>query len=158
MGNTGRSVRRSQNYWHKERIDTGESFFKVAREVSLAAIGEETEGEYGWVPRGAEVLKQDPFLWETGKVSQVLAYLDESGSSTSANSDISFYYLLYTSEVADREIEAGYLSEVKNTIFEKWLVDEYELHEIHYNYDSEIDKWVNWQLTKDTPSNSSTSS
>ena len=141
----------------KERIDAGESYFKVAREISLAAIGEESEGEYGWIPKGAEVLNQDPFLWEAGKASQVLAYMDESASTTSTNSNIAFYYLIYTSEVANREIEAGYLAEVKNTIFEKWLVDEYELHDIHYNYDSEIDKWVNWQLSKNKPKTSDTS-
>ena len=142
----------------KERIDAGESFFKVAREISLKAIGEESEGEYGWVPRGAEVLNQDPFLWEAGKASQVLAYVDESSSSTSTDSNISFYYLFYTSEIQEREIEPGYLSEVKNTIFAQWLTDEYKLHEIHYNYDSEIDKWISWQLSKDTASDSTTSS
>jgi len=142
----------------KERIDAGESFSKVAREISLKAIGEESEGEYGWVPRGAEVLNQDPFLWEAGKASQVLAYVDESSSSTSTDSNISFYYLFYTSEIQEREIEPGYLSEVKNTIFAQWLTDEYKLHEIHYNYDSEIDKWISWQLSKDTASDSTTSS
>lgn len=142
----------------KERIDAGESYYKVAREVSLAAVGEELEGEYGWIPRGVKVLNQDPFLWEAGKTSQVLAYLDESSSSTSTTPQIAFYYLFYISEIEDREIEAGYLSEVNNTIFEKWLTDEYGMHDIHYVYDSVIDKWVSWQLSKETSNNTTTSS
>jgi hypothetical protein len=142
----------------KERIDAGESYYKIAREISLAMVGEELEGEYGWIPKGAKVYNQDPFLWEAGKASQVLAYLDESSSSSTSSSDISFYYLLYTSEVEDREVETGYLSEVQNTVFQQWLVDEMGLHDIHYKYDSEIDKWVSWQLSKDISSSSTTTS
>ncbi len=138
----------------KERIDAGESFTKVAREISLEMIGEESDGEYGWIPKGATVFNQDPFFWEAGSASQVLAYLDESSSSSSTTSNISFYYLLYTSEVEDREVQANFLAEVQNTAFQEWLTDEMKLHSIHYVYNSEIDKWVSWQLTKSNTTSS----
>lgn len=132
----------------KERVESGENFMNVARELSLKAVGEESDGEWGWVPKGAKVLNQDPFLWEAGTVSQVLAYLDESSMSSSSDMQISFYYILYTSEVKEQEIQPAYLSEVQNTFFQDWLNEEMKQHDIRYNYNSEIDKWINWQLVK----------
>jgi hypothetical protein len=143
----------------KERVDAGENFSKVAREISLKVLGEENDGEYGWIPKGGHVYNQDPFLWETGKTSTVLAYVDESSSTSSSSSTTpSFYYVLHTSEVESRAIDPSFLSDVRNTAFQQWLTEELKKHSIHYNYDSEIDKWISWQLSKNVPSSKTTTS
>jgi hypothetical protein len=48
-----------------------------------------------------------------------------------------------------REIDENPLQVLKSKALENWLSEEGKLHEIDWNYDSEIDAWINFQLAKE---------
>jgi len=135
----------------KDRIDNGENFQALAKEVSLDETTGDLGGELDWIPRGVYVFNMDPFSLEIGKVSDVLAVMDESSSSSSQN-EPSVYYLMMVTEQEDRETLSSYLSEVQEYEYQQWLSSETTSHTIKWNYNSEIDSWVSWQLSKSNPS------
>ncbi len=137
----------------KQRVESGEDFSKVAQEISIDSATAEKGGELDWVPQGALVMgNMDPFSLEVGKVSDPLAVVQDP------NTPPSTYYIITVKETEVREIQPSYLSEVQNTKFSQWLVDETSKHKIKWDYNSEIDAWVNWQLTKNSPATTTPSS
>ncbi len=136
----------------KQRVESGEDFSKVAQEISIDPSAEKG-GELDWVPQGALVMgNMDPFSLEVGKVSDPLAVV------TDPNTAPSTYYVITVTETSVREIQPSYLSEVQNTKFSQWLVTETAKHKVKWDYNSEIDAWVNWQLTKNSPATTTPSS
>ena len=131
----------------KQRIEAGEDFNTVAKEISIDSATAEKSGELDWVPQGALVMgNMDPFSLEVGQVSDPLAVVSDPNSEPSA------YYIIKVEETAVREIQSSYLPEVQSKKFSQWLVDETAKHKIKWDYNSEIDAWVNWQLSKNNPS------
>ena len=136
----------------KQRVESGDDFSKVAQEISIDSGTAEKGGELDWIPQGALVMgNMDPFSLEVGKVSDPLAVVQDP------NTPPSTYYVIMVTETAVREIQPGYLPEVQSTKFSQWLVDETGKHKVKWDYNSEIDAWVNWQLTKNSPSGSQSS-
>jgi hypothetical protein len=136
----------------KVRIEAGEDFGKVAREVSIDQATREKDGELDWIPRGIMIFNMDPFLLEAGEVSDPLAIAEDP------NTPPSTYYVLRVSERANRDVRPEFLPELRNRVFQDWLNQETEQHEIKWNYNSTIDAWVNWQLSKGKSSSSSSGS
>jgi foldase protein PrsA len=134
----------------KNRIDSGEDFGKVAREVSIDQTSGELGGELGWIPKGVQLFNNDPFSLEVGKVSDVLAIVDESStdSSSSSTPTVQAYYVEIVTEIDKRTVDSYYLSEVQNTAYQQWLNDETQKHDVDWKYNSSIDAWVSWQLSK----------
>ena len=133
----------------KERVESGEDFTKVAMEVSIDTTTGEKGGELDWFPEGTLFRDQiDPFSLEVGQVSDPAAIVDDPNSAPQA------FYVLMVKERAVREIQPAYLSEVQRTRFNDWLNAETAQHEIKWDYNSEIDAWVNWQLSKGQSSSS----
>ncbi|OGO36526.1 MAG: hypothetical protein A2147_10455 [Chloroflexi bacterium RBG_16_57_8] len=141
----------------KERVDAGEDFGELARELSMDP-NKEKDGEIGWFPKGATVgnNKYDPFYLQAGAVSDPMAMMEDPTSTEPP----SFYYVLMVEEFAVRQVEAEFLPEVRATAFQDWLNAEMDLHTIRWggwdgkdnnSYGSETDAWVNWQLSKDKP-------
>jgi parvulin-like peptidyl-prolyl isomerase len=139
----------------KERLDAGEDFGKVAKEVSIDPNSAENGGELAWIPKGVYLYNMDPFSLEIGKVSEVLAIVDSSAASASATGGQTptpaAYYVMTVTEIESRPVLAEFLPEIQNTTYQKWLSDETKTHSVKWNYDSEIDSWVNWQLAKSNP-------
>ena len=137
----------------KQRVESGEDFSKVAQEISIDQSTAEKGGELDWVPQGALVMgNMDPFSLDVGKVSDPLAVV------TDPNTAPSTYYIITVTEQSVREIQSSYIAEVQNTKFSQWLVTETGKHKIKWDYNSEIDAWVNWQLTKNSPATTTPSS
>ncbi len=131
----------------KQRIEAGEDFNTVAKEISIDSATAEKNGELDWVPQGALVMgNMDPFSLEVGQVSDPLAVVSDPNSEPSA------YYIIRVEATGVREIQSSYLPEVQSKKFSQWLVDETGKHKIKWDYNSEIDAWVNWQLSKNNPS------
>ncbi len=130
----------------RARWEAGEDFADLAREVSLDEQSKEKGGDLGWLPRGilAPGLDQRAFNLIIGDVSEPLAY-----ASDPASPEI-FYYLLMVSEKAEaREIDEVSLQVLKAKALDDWLSEEIKLHEVEWNFNSEIYAWINWQLTKE---------
>ena len=59
------------------------------------------------------------------------------------------YFLFMVSEKADaRELDEISQQIVRGRALETWLTAEKQLHEIKYNFNSEINAWIMWQLSK----------
>jgi foldase protein PrsA len=136
----------------KNRVDGGEDFFKIAREISIDETTRESGGDVGWIPKGVYLFNNDPFSLEIGKTSDVLAVADSSSStadtSSSTTPTIQAYYVEIVTEVAVRPIEDYYIAEVQSSTYKKWLDNETKSHTVKWNYNSEIDAWLNWELSK----------
>ncbi|MDO8688034.1 MAG: peptidylprolyl isomerase, partial [Dehalococcoidales bacterium] len=140
----------------KARIEKGEAFADVAREVSLDETSKADGGDLGWLPRGVldPRFEDVAFRLIPGEVSipipQVLPSPTDQGTE-----DTGGYFLFMVSEkAAAREIAAEFLPGVKSQALDKWLVTESSQHTIKYNFNSEINAWIQYQLAKGKPSTS----
>jgi foldase protein PrsA len=129
----------------KERLDAGEDFGKVAREVSSDEVLKKNGGELGWFPRGAlppDIAQAAFDEFAIGKSSEPL-YLDEKH----------FTIIMVSEKVAVREIDEDSRQRIKARALDEWLKEEQQYHKIKFHgfkdgYDSETDTWVKWQLRK----------
>jgi foldase protein PrsA len=133
----------------KERADGGENFQDLARELSIDESTRESGGELEWIPKGVYIYNNDPFSWEVGKASEVLAVMDSTSDSTTT--EPTAYYVMMVSEIQVREISNDFLSEVQNRTYQNWLSDETQVHDVDWKYDSKVDAWISWQLSKSNP-------
>lgn len=122
----------------KARLDAGEDFGDLAREVSLDTETGEKGGELGWIPRGAMdfLFDETAFSLNIGEASDILP--TEQG----------FYLLKVSEKAVAREIEEEFLQVLKGQALQDWFAEERRFHEIKYNFNSEIYAWINWQLAK----------
>ena len=141
----------------RARLEAGEDFANLARELSLDAISRENGGDLGWLPRGiAYESRFDSVIFDDlniGEVSEPQAFYDTTVQDPESPALVN-YYLFMVSEKADaREVDEEYLPALRNMAFNAWLVDTMKLYEIGYHgfnngFDSETYAWVNWQLSK----------
>lgn len=122
----------------KARLDAGEDFGDLAREVSLDTETGEKGGELGWIPRGAMdfLFDETAFSLNIGEASDILP--TEQG----------FYLLKVSEKAVAREIEEEFLQVLKGQALQNWFAEERQFHEIKYDFNSEIYAWINWQLAK----------
>ncbi len=136
----------------RARWQAGEAFTDLAREVSLDEETKEKGGDIDWVPRGVLIpmLDSAAFSLSTDNVSEPLAiWSDTSAAQDQSAPAIVGYYLIMVSEKADaRELDENSLQYLKSKALVAWLLEETKLHTIKFNYGSEIDAWLNWQLQK----------
>jgi hypothetical protein len=125
----------------KERLEAGESFSKLVAELSIDP-SKENGGDLGWFPKGVSVLHQDPFELKVGQIGDALAYAESTTEAPSV------YYVITVTEFASRELDAKFLPELKSKTLQDWLTAENKEHTVKFTYNSEIDAWVNWQLSK----------
>lgn len=131
----------------RARWEAGEDFANLAREVSTDSEAGENGGDFGWLPSGVLIstLDYEAFNLSTSNVSAPLAFASDPSSE-----EVS-YCLLMVSEKADaREIDEKYLPVLESKLLQDWLLQQMQTHNISYNYNSEIDAWINWQLSKMT--------
>jgi len=123
----------------KVRLEAGEDFADLAREVSVDEGSKEKGGDVGWVPRGVnDLIDYWAFDLDFGEVSMPIQLTEGT------------YHLLMVSEKDDaRELDEDSLSVVRSMALDKWLLEIRKNHEISYNFNSEIYNWINWQLSKD---------
>ncbi len=137
------STEEARKIW--EKVEEGEDMDKLTREVWQNKQSEGEVDDLGWLPRGVLQYGFDEiaFSLAIGDVSKPLAYVSDPTSTEI------FYYLLMVSEKADaREITGDALQTLKDKVLDVWLLEEVKFHEVTWNYNSEIDAWINWQLAK----------
>ena len=119
-----------------ERVNAGESFAAVAKEVSVDE-SREKDGELGWVPRGVTPFDDVIFQLEVGHVSEPVKL--SSGQ----------YAVFFVTEIAaNREIEDDVLQVLKSRALYAWLEQEVPKHAVSNNLDEKTLAWVNLQLAK----------
>jgi len=138
------STEEMEKIWGK-----GDAREDVDKLISEMWQDEQSEGmveDLGWFPRGVLPYGFDEvaFSLAVGDISEPLAYWGDDPTS-----DEIPYYLLMVSEKADaREVDENSLQVLKAQALDGWLVEEMKLHEVEWNFNSEIYAWINWQLAK----------
>jgi parvulin-like peptidyl-prolyl isomerase len=131
----------------RSRLDAGESFATVAREMSLDASGD-NGGEIGWIPRGASTVYNVAFALNISEIKGPSPY------SPDALSGPSFYYIIMVSGKEVRQADEQYVSTLQVMAFARWLEVAPLRHNVTYHgssgggFDSETYAWVNYQLAK----------
>jgi len=126
----------------KARLDKGEDFATVAKQVSLDAQTKELGGDAGWWPNGVLPYDDIIFQLEIGRASTPVA-MDPSNPTSSQ------YLLFMVSEKdAERAIDANMKAQMEQTAFRYWLEQEKQNHKITYELTASDQAWVNWQLAK----------
>jgi hypothetical protein len=129
----------------KARIQAGDSFAAVARDVSLDTKSKDQGGDAGWFPPGVLPYDSTIFALDIGAVSNPVA-VDSTSPATSR------YLLFMVSEKADnREIDGSSFQILQNNALSIWLSQEEPTQNIFVNYDftnAANQAWVSWQLSK----------
>jgi foldase protein PrsA len=126
----------------RERWETGEEFDALVQELSINEESKEMGGELGWFPRDVlgYGLEEVAFSLATDNMSEPVPTPD------------GFYLLVVKEKAAAREIDEEALQVLKYTALDSWLEREKPRHDIVWNYNSEIDAWIKWQIAKQTES------
>ncbi|OGO21997.1 MAG: hypothetical protein A2Z28_03720 [Chloroflexi bacterium RBG_16_51_9] len=129
----------------KLRIQQGENFAAVAREVSLDTRSKDLGGDIGWLPRGILAYDTTTFALGVGGISDAVAVNPSSPS-------ISQYLIFMVSEKDfARQIDDSALQVLRSRALLNWLAQEAPLHKITVNYDfsnTANQAWIDWQLSK----------
>lgn len=129
----------------KQRLEAGESFFGLARELNVDEELREQSGELGWYPRYAlpDNISRAAFdELDIGQYSEPLVVNQQ------------FAAIVVVTEREDaKEIDERNLQMLKSNVLERWLRDELPHHKIVIHglkngYDKETEAWVRWQLQK----------
>jgi hypothetical protein len=131
------------------RLEAGESFADVARELNTDPQLQRSGGEWGWfprdgLPRGLATLAFDQLA--IGEAGGPLALPPSERGQV-------FALIRVVDRVAAREITGAMLEVVKGQALENWYVSETQLHTVSFHgfsngYDSATDAWVNWQVQR----------
>jgi hypothetical protein len=142
----------------KKRLDAGEDFATVAREVSIDSSANETGGDQGWLP--PVIMSNYQSLieeLEIGKASDVIPYYSQQSTSSTSSGPSAYYIFMVSEKDSNRELSDTNFKILQSMALTLWLPGEIQKHNVKYNFNSEIYAWLNWQLQKSGSSSSSTS-
>lgn len=142
----------------KQRVDNGEDFKVIAKELSIDSATKDQGGEIGWVPFGI----LDPQFAgvisgvDIGKCSDpvMASQPDPSSQDPSAQNPPYLVFMVSEKDVA-RELTDDQLQSFKSKALQDWLdvqtgIKKIEFHGLHGTggYDSETEAWLNYQLQR----------
>jgi foldase protein PrsA len=145
----------------KQRIDNGEDFSTIAKELSIDSNTSAQGGDMGWVPTKTldSSLEYTANKADIGIVSNPvqLSTAMQDSSSSSGNTD-PFYLLMVTEKSTAMEVnDPDYISILQGRLLQDWLDTEMaskdnviELHGrgIKGGYDSTTNAWILYQIER----------
>ena len=145
----------------QQRIDKGEDFSTIAKELSIDTNTSGQGGDMGWVPLKSldSSLEYVAKKADIGIVSAPVVLSTAMQSSSSSSGDMGPVYLLMVTETAtSKEVDnPDYISVLKNRLLQDWLDTEMsskdnviELHGrgIKGGYDSTTNAWILYQIER----------
>jgi foldase protein PrsA len=148
----------------KQRIDNGEDFSTIAKELSIDSNTSTQGGDMGWVPTKTldSSLEYTANKADIGIVSNPVqlstAMQSSSDSSSSSGNTEPFYLLMVTEKATAREVDdPDYISILQGRLVQDWLDTEMaskdnviELHGrgIKGGYDSTTNAWILYQIER----------
>jgi len=130
----------------KERLDAGEDFADVAREVSIHEESRESGGDIGWFPYG---VLEDSVSW-------IASNLEIGEASDPLRTSETTYNIFMVSERAvAREVDEDSMAILEARVLEDWINEEHasvkvEFHGRNNGFDSETYSWIQWQISRRT--------
>jgi foldase protein PrsA len=141
----------------KQRIDNGEDFMTIAREMSLDGETSEKGGDMGWLPIHVldSNLEYTVERLEIGKVSDPVQTSTAFQEAQSSQQEQSYYLLMVTEKDAARAYDAQYIPYLKSRLLQDWLNETMTLQKISLRgkgasggYDSQTNAWLLYQIEK----------
>lgn len=130
----------------KERLDAGEDFADVAREVSIHEESRENSGDIGWFPYG---VLEDSVSWiasdlEIGEASDPLR-----------TSETTYNIFMVSERAAAMEVDEDSMEILQARVLDDWITEEHksvkvEFHGRNNGFDSETYNWIIWQISRRT--------
>ena len=130
----------------QQRLDAGEDFFQLAREVNPSVDTRENKGDLGWYTKnGLQTrLAQLAFQLEVGDHSQPISLSKDA-----------FVIVKVVDKEAAREMSKEMQERQKFKLVEQMAANELQYHKISYHgltegkgWDSETNAWANWQMQR----------
>ena len=131
-----------QKVW--QRLDAGEDFFQLAKELNPSVATRENRGDLGWqIKNGLDRRLADvAFQLEVGVPSNPIPLPKEA-----------FAIVIVKEKAAAREMSKEMQERQKIGLVEQWASKELQNHKISYHgltegkgWDSETNAWANWQM------------
>jgi len=130
----------------KERLDAGENFADVAREVSIDEESRGNGGDVGWFPYG---VLEDSVSW-------IASNLEIGDASDPLRTSETTYNIFMVSERAvAREVDEDSMAILEARVLNDWINEEHgsvkvEFHGRNNGFDSETYSWIQWQISRRT--------
>lgn len=132
-----------------ERLDAGESFTELAKEISIDTSTNELGGDIGWFPLQASNFYEEIAPLDVNQYTSPIPHYTDTSTSTDTTSAIDAYLIFMVSEKDPaRVIDENNLAILQSLSFENWYDIEITKHDIKYYFNSEIYAWLNYQLQK----------
>lgn len=133
------------------RLNAGEKFAHVAKEMSVDPLSKTKGGDLGWLPPTVSIFADQIASLEINKESVPMPYFNKTASSNNTGESKkpqAYYILKITGKENNRQLSDDHLRLFKEKALEFWLQEEIKKHNVKYNFSSEIYAWINWQLQK----------
>lgn len=137
----------------KSRLEEGEDFADLARELAIDEASAEQGGDMGWWPRDAMGIQQGTMFLTPPDWMFDLG-IGQVSDPTMIDQENNIFALFMVSERATaRDIDENLLEIVKSRQIEMWLSNEMSvqtitLHGRNNGFDSETHAWISWQLSR----------
>ncbi|MDP6180283.1 MAG: peptidylprolyl isomerase, partial [Desulfatiglandales bacterium] len=130
----------------RQRLDAGEDFFQLAKELNPSLATRENQGDLGWQTKNGldRRLADVAFQLEVGMPSNPFPLSKEA-----------FAIVMVKEKAAAREMSKEMQERQKFGLVEQWASKEFQYHKISYHgltegkgWDSETNAWANWQMQR----------
>jgi parvulin-like peptidyl-prolyl isomerase len=141
----------------KSRIDAGEDFSTIARELSQDSDTQAKGGDMGWIPLKAldSTLETVASKLEIGEVSYPVQTTAAQQQAQSSQQDQSCYLLMVTEKDPARVIDQQYIPYLQGRLLQDWLNDEMSKQQVKLlgrgqkgGYDSSTEAWLKYEIEK----------
>ena len=141
----------------KNRIEAGEDFSTIAKELSLDSDTQEKGGDMGWIPLKAldSTLENVASKLEIGEISYPVQTTAAQQQAQSSQQDQSCYLLMITEKDDTRVIDAQYIPYLQGRLMQDWLNNEMTQQKVKLfgkgqqgGYDSQTEAWLKYEIEK----------
>ena len=127
----------------KAKLDAGEAFSRLAREVGTDEALKTSGGDLGWYPRTALAPDLANLAFDRLQIG------DYSDPVQFGNQRVAIF--MVSEKATAREIDADALAAMREDVLEDWFTAEFGRHAVAYHgfnngYDSDTDAWIRQQL------------